>query len=1115
MDGMGDEGQLERRIVSVLFADLVGFTPLSERLDAEDVAAIQDAYFAAVRETVTRYGGRLEKFIGDAAVAAFGLPRARDDDPERAARAGLAIVSAVDQLAARLGLAPGELQVRVGIQTGEIVHMTGGPDAGRMTGDTVNTAARLQTAAPPGGVLLGEPTALAVADVAHLEPVEPLTLKGKAEPVRASLLTAFRPERSRDAAMGRLRAPTVGRDAELAVLREAIARLRERAAGTERWMVVAPPGVGKTRLLAEIAGDAEAAGIAVSRIRVRHEPEAPFGPVADLVRAALGGSDVPAAAIRERLAAAGIEGPRLAFVADELERLLDATTASGATAVPRDARFEAWLDGFDAITGSRRSVWLVEDLHWASPDLVAFVLAAGGHEGAPRLILATTRPSLIERSPACGVDDAAARQRLLDLQPLPAGDAALLVERLVGDALPPALVERIAERADGNPLFIEELLRGWVSSGSLVLDGETWRLALPPETIPLPATVQAIYAAQLDDLPDAARSAARRASVSGRRFPIDALGALDVPEADTALEVLLRRAIVGDADADPIGGRSVAYRHALLRDAGYASLARAERAVLHLRLARWLEATAGDEAGSIGAALGTHWELAVSNAPALATEIGDGVDRATARATAAAWLERGAGTARELAAHESAVDLLRRAIDLTDAEDVPATARRLVALGDAERFADLGRAAEAYQRATDLLAPLVGEGAAARLAYSQAASSLSDVLFEGIGFAAADAAAATAQDVLGSTPDAARLRVDIRRNRTVVGLDNDNPAALRRADAILEAARATGDEDLIREAFRERVGSAHEADVVTPEEWEAVAREAEAAGDVQGAIEAATNRALLLLITEPTAVHAAADAVAPLIEAHRLHEDACWLDMAHAEADLLLGTWDDALDRGSRVLDVGTRRGFNRAVVRTLFCVVPVAGRRGDRAFLEQALGWYDARRGIFPASPYGLLNHEGSDVQFRANGLLPDEPADLERMRAGLALGESGPSTLSSMEAVVDEWLRHSMLDTAAEAIAVMDAAGTARNRLGEALLALLRARFARAAGSDDGASVAALATHAAELARPIPAPWWLARALRIVAETSPDRGAAARAGGEAHELETRLGISAASTVA
>jgi class 3 adenylate cyclase len=193
---------MERRIVTVLFADLVGFTPLSERLDAEDVGTIQDAYFATVRETIGRYGGQLEKFIGDAVMAVFGLPRTRDDDAERAVRAGLALVNAVDGLAGRIGLETGDLRIRVGVNTGEVVSAEAwsagnpaadGPADARVTGDAVNTAARLQTAAPPGRVLLGEATALAVAESVELEQVQPIAVKGKAELLRVSLAVAVRP----------------------------------------------------------------------------------------------------------------------------------------------------------------------------------------------------------------------------------------------------------------------------------------------------------------------------------------------------------------------------------------------------------------------------------------------------------------------------------------------------------------------------------------------------------------------------------------------------------------------------------------------------------------------------------------------------------------------------------------------------------------------------------------------------------------------------------------------------------------------------------------------------------------------------------------------------------
>ena len=223
------EVAVERRIVTVLFCDLVGFTSLSEALDAEDVATIQDAYFAMVRETVGRYGGRLEKFIGDAAMAVFGLPRARDGDVERAVKAGLAIVGGIQQIGARLGLDDSALRVRVGVNTGEAVTADGGPDSGRVTGDTVNTAARLQTAAEPMTVYVGEATALAVADVADLESAGGLELKGKAEPVPAWIVRGIRAEASRERAMGALRAPTLGREAELAELRAAWHRVAEEA----------------------------------------------------------------------------------------------------------------------------------------------------------------------------------------------------------------------------------------------------------------------------------------------------------------------------------------------------------------------------------------------------------------------------------------------------------------------------------------------------------------------------------------------------------------------------------------------------------------------------------------------------------------------------------------------------------------------------------------------------------------------------------------------------------------------------------------------------------------------------------------------------------------------
>src|SRR4051794_22663077 len=281
---MATERSVERRVVSVLFAALVGFTSLSEQLDAEDVTLVQDAYFDAVRETVTRHGGQLEKFVGDAAMAVFGAPRVRDDDAERAVRAALALVAAVQRVGAGLGLEPGTLRVRVGVASGETVYGEASAERGPVTGDVVNVAARLQAAGEPETVTIGEATALAVADAIELERLPPLELKGKAEPVPAWRAVGVHAERSRERALGRLRAPTLGREDELG-------RLGALLGSTGRVTVVAPPGVGKTRLLDELA--AAAADAAVLRARLRPDVLSPFEPVAQLAGGARAPRGIP------------------------------------------------------------------------------------------------------------------------------------------------------------------------------------------------------------------------------------------------------------------------------------------------------------------------------------------------------------------------------------------------------------------------------------------------------------------------------------------------------------------------------------------------------------------------------------------------------------------------------------------------------------------------------------------------------------------------------------------------------------------------------------------------------------------------------------------------------
>jgi predicted ATPase len=289
--------------------------------------------------------------------------------------------------------------------------------------------------------------------------------------------------------------------------------------------------------------------------------------------------------IDSRLKALGVPEGRAAVVQQALKAVVAPVEAS--LGEERDRLFAAWLEGLDALAGVRPAVWLVEDLHWASGDLLDFLELAGRMASVNgRLVVGTTRPVLLE-SAGQWCDGA----EILHLAPLPPEETAALVEGLVGDVLPPELVARIAEGSGGNALFVEELLRTWISTGVLKAKASGgWDLVVDPEDVTLPPTVQAIYAGQLDDLPRAARTAARRAAVAGRRFPFAALFPLAVDEPGEAVATLVRRGLVSEPSDDPILGPSHVYRHALLRDVGYASLARGERSLLHARFADWLAA---------------------------------------------------------------------------------------------------------------------------------------------------------------------------------------------------------------------------------------------------------------------------------------------------------------------------------------------------------------------------------------------------------------------------------------------------------------------------------------------------------------------------------------------
>jgi hypothetical protein len=1008
-------------------------------------------------------------------MAVFGAPRVRDDDAERAVRAGLALVAAVQRVGAGLGLAPGALRLRVGIASGETVYGEASAERGPVTGDVVNTAARLQGAGEPETVTVGEATALAVAEAIELEQLPSFELKGKSEPVPAWRVVGIHAERSRERALGRLRAPTLGRSDELEHLGALVG-------STARVTVVAPPGVGKTRLLEELA--AAAAGAAVLRARLRPDVLSPFEPVGQLA----GGMRTPEDLVALARAAGATEA-RAAVVAE----LLGAVGSGEAhAATEREQLFSAWLEGLDAIAGDRAAVWLVEDVHWASPDLLAFLeLAGNSPRGAGRLVVATARPVLLGERP-----EWVEGGERLDLPLLPPRETQDLVRELVGEALPVQLVERVVERSAGNPLFVEELLRTWAGVGILAVDDAGWRLAAPAEEVELPLTVQAIYAAQLDDLPPPARAAARRAAVAGRRFPYEALAVLEVEEPDVALETLVRRALISGDEDDVLLGPSHSYRHALLRDAGYASLARAERARLHVRLADWLAERPEPSRPALAEVIGRHYAAALAGAPALARDVG-GLERDELRTRAAGWFETAARVAVGFAAWASARDLASRALELSDEEGID-RARRLQLLGEATTSA-VG-VDEAMPLLEESLEMYRGLGAdRSRTGIADAAWAFGGLLRAQTKFLLLEQLVDGLLQELGDEEDAATAKLVVLRGFTVLAAWDDFAGARADGERALALARNSGDADIELEALQ-LITASIEGEESEGERWAEVESLARARGRWELAAGAIRARALITVDDEPERSLAGLEAAAELADARGLVEGAAWTDYARAEAHLAAGTWDDALVVGLRAIDAAEERNFLRVAVRTWFTLRPIAQARGRRDLIERAFPVFERLRGSTD-SPYARVISTAVDLAFAEAGLVPAFVPDLEPRLASFDLGYGDPSWMAAVEAIVGSWLDAGAIADARTALDRLRATTEGRivSRLGLASLALLGSWLSLAEGD------AAAAAIEAEQALQTRSPWWRARALRALAASG---AAADEALAEAVALERALGI-------
>jgi len=607
----------ERKVVTVLFADLVGFTARSEQLDPEDVRGLLAPFHARLREELERFGGTVEKFIGDAVMALFGAPTAHEDDPERAVRAALAILDWV-------GEQENELQLRLAVNTGEALITLGARTAegeGMAAGDVINTTARLQSAAPVNGILVGETTYRATKHVIEYREAEPVGAKGKSEPIPVWEVVAPRSRYGVD--LAEARAPLVGREGELDALRDALARARSQV--LQLVTLVGVPGIGKSRLVYELFQSVEAEPDFTTWRQGRSLPYGEgvsFWALAEIVKGEAGilESDSEAdveSKLRAAVAAVAADEREADWLSARLGNLVGLQTTDEVAGASLGENFSAWRRFVEALAERHPVVLVFEDLHWADEGLLDFVdQLVDWARSAPILVLCTARPELLERRPGWGGGKANAST--LSLPPLEDEDTARLFSSLLQRAVLPAETQSVLlARAAGNPLYAEQYARMLVERGDA-------------EDLPLPETVQGIIAARLDGLSDSEKALLQDASVVGKVFWLGSLRAIGGVESGPAEEALLgleRKELVQRARRSSVEGEGeYAFRHLLVRDVAYGQIPRAARVDKHRAAAEWVEGLG--RADDHAEMLASHYSRALEYARAAGREDGELSERA-------------------------------------------------------------------------------------------------------------------------------------------------------------------------------------------------------------------------------------------------------------------------------------------------------------------------------------------------------------------------------------------------------------------------------------------------------------------------------------------------------
>ncbi len=911
-----DASREERKVVSVLFADLVGFTAHAAQADPEDVRVRLTVYHRKIREDVERFGGRVEKLMGDGAFAVFGAPIAHEDDPERAVRAALRVQRSVEDL--NEGDAELALSVRIAVTTGEaIVQLQDDdPDREGIVGDVVNTASRLEAVAPPGGVVVDERTYLATRDAVIYTDLDPVRVKGKEVP-----LAIWQPQEARSrygvAVERRHVAPFVGRDAELGVLVDAFERVVADST-VQLVTIVGEPGAGKSRLLHEFFDSVDARPDLVwwrqGRCPAYGEGIA-FWALSEIVKSHAGILESDTADIAERklhtaLRSLPIDPANADWVESRLARLAGVGTNEGE--VDQADLFSAWLRFFEAMADRNPLVLVVEDLHWADGAMLDFIEhLTDWAVSSPILVVTTTRPELLAGRDSWG--GGRRNSNTIGLAPLDdAAAAGLLSALLDSTVLDAEVLDAILGRAGGNPLYVTEFVR---LAGDMDAVADASRIA----AMPLPGSVQALVAGRLDQLEADEKAVLQAASVVGRVFWAGALKSLrPTLTTDDVLRGLIRRELIRPVrDTSMQGQQEYVFTHSVIRDVAYGQIPRDERAHLHESVAGWIEAVSGTQGSDAGELLAYHLGEALSLSSSPAEDVRLRAYRAHMQAG-----DRARGLNPTLGA-----DYYRRAVEYAAAG--PDRAHALLEYGDTIRLTEPDRVRALLDEALTLFRE-AGDAEGEALTFSFLAGLLWWRGDTAEAYAHSKRAVEIVEDLPAST---AKARVLVTRASGLY-LRGDAAAALEvsaiAADVVAEAGSAA---DQVQFLYTRGGALVELGDETGLDDLQAAADMALDRNMTQPAVTALNNLATVAATARSTdEALAAIDKGIALCEERGAVAGTIWASFTKCEILVPAGRWDEVLELADYVAERDAALGGSQAATGAASLKAIVLFYRGQRA---------------------------------------------------------------------------------------------------------------------------------------------------------------------------------------